>query len=135
MLARSQVFLETALTTTGEMTFDSIELSAIDTMGDHERDALPFGVVGLDHAGIARVYNATESRLAGLDRDTVIGAPFFDAIAQCMNNFMVAQRFEDEPVLDAIVPFVLTLRMRPTRVRLRLLAGDGSALRYVLIER
>ena len=52
-----------------------------------------------------------------------------------MNNFMVAQRFEDEPELDAIVPYVLTLRMRPTRVRLRLLAGDGAPLRYILIER
>ncbi|WP_345815384.1 hypothetical protein AAGS40_23670 [Paraburkholderia sp. PREW-6R] len=54
-----------------------------------------------------------------------------------MNNFMVAQRFEDEAEagLDAIVDYVLTLRMRPTPVRLRLLAGAGSAARFVLVER
>jgi hypothetical protein len=56
-------------------------------------------------------------------------------VAQCMNNFMVAQRFEDEPEIDDIVPYVLTLRMRPTRVRLRLLATPGIARRYILIER
>jgi len=52
-----------------------------------------------------------------------------------MNNFMVAQRFEDEPELDATLPYVLTLRMRPTRVRLRLLATSGTTRRYILIER
>jgi hypothetical protein len=52
-----------------------------------------------------------------------------------MNNFMVAQRFEDEPELDDIVPYVLTLRMRPTRVRLRLLATAGAPRHYILIER
>ena len=52
-----------------------------------------------------------------------------------MNNFMVAQRLEDEPELDAIVPYVLTLRMRPTPVRLRLLASPAASRRYLLIER
>jgi hypothetical protein len=65
----------------------------------------------------------------------VLGNVFFDAVAQCMNNFMVAQRFEDEPELDAIVPFVLTLRMRPTPVRLRLLASKSGPLRFILIDR
>jgi hypothetical protein len=56
-------------------------------------------------------------------------------VGQCMNNFMVAQRFEDEAEIDDIVPYVLTLRMRPTRVRLRLLASATSPRRYILIER
>jgi hypothetical protein len=47
----------------------------------------------------------------------------------------VAQRFEDEPSIDDIVPYVLTLRMRPTKVRLRLLAAPGASCRYILIER
>ncbi|WP_242187351.1 PAS domain-containing protein [Sphingomonas sp. CARO-RG-8B-R24-01] len=100
-----------------------------------DRDQLPFGVVGLDASGIVVVYNATEAHMAGLDRDAVIGVSFFDAVAQCMNNFMVAQRFEDEALLDEIVPYVLTLRMRPTRVRLRLLAAPTEPLNYILIER
>jgi hypothetical protein len=52
-----------------------------------------------------------------------------------MNNFMVAQRFEDEPELDAIIPYVLTLRIRPTPVRQRLLASRSESHRFVLIER
>jgi len=117
------------------MTFDSIALPALDGMADAARDGLPFGVVGFAADTIVQVYNATEARLSGLDPATVIGVPFFDAVAQCMNNFLVAQRFEDEPAIDAILPYVLTLRMRPTKVRLRLLASPEVARRYVLIER
>lgn len=115
--------------------FESVTLQTLEAMSDDERDALPYGAVGLAADTIVQSYNATEARMAGLDRASVIGVPFFDAIAQCMNNFMVAQRFEDEPELDAIVPYVLTLRMRPTKVRLRLLASAKAAQRYILIER
>jgi hypothetical protein len=56
-----------------------------------------------------------------------------------MNNFMVAQRFEDAlengTELDAVIDYVLTLRMRPVKVRLRLLARPDSELRYVLVDR
>ncbi|KQS49919.1 phosphonate transporter [Sphingomonas sp. Leaf198] len=104
-------------------------------MSADARDALPFGVVGLGADTIVQVYNATEARMAGLDPAAVLGVPFFDAVGQCMNNFMVAQRFEDEPEIDEIVPYVLTLRMRPTRVRLRLLASAGTPRRYILIAR
>jgi photoactive yellow protein len=98
-------------------------------------DQLPFGVVGIDSSGITLVYNALEARMSGLDPDTVLGVSFFDTVAQCMNNFMVAQRFDDEPELDVIIPYVLTLRMRPTRVRLRLLTEPATPLRFILIER
>ena len=100
-----------------------------------DQDNLPFGVIGLDRSGITQVYNRTEAALAGLDKETVLGTSFFDSVAQCMNNFMVAQRFLDEPELDATLPFVLTLRMRPTRVRMRLLASSTSPLNFILIER
>ncbi len=115
--------------------FESVALRDLDAMGDAERDALPFGVVGFVADTLVQVYNATEARMSGLDPTTVFGVPFFDAVAQCMNNFLVAQRFEDEPDLDAIVPYVLTLRMRPTKVRLRLLAAADLPRRYILIER
>ena len=115
--------------------FDSITLPTLEAMSEQERDALPYGVVGLDADTIVKSYNATEARMAGLDQASVLGVPFFDAIAQCMNNFMVAQRFVDEPELDAIIPYVLTLRMRPTQVRMRLLATPTMPHRYILIER
>ncbi len=118
-----------------EVLFESVTISGLEAMGVEGRDELPFGVVAFNRDTIVESYNATESRLSGLAPSTVVGAPFFDTVAQCMNNFMVAQRFEDEPELDAVIPFVLTLRMRPTRVRLRLLATATVARRYILIER
>lgn len=123
------------LATLTESSFDTISLSDLDAISVADCDGLPFGVVGFAADTIVHVYNATEARMSGLDPATVIGVPFFDAVAQCMNNFMVAQRFIDEPDIDAIVPYVLTLRMRPTRVKLRLLAAADRPRRYVLIER
>jgi photoactive yellow protein len=117
------------------MNFDAISLADLAGMADQTIDDLPFGVVGLDPAGMVEIYNAREAQMAGLDPAAVIGVSFFDAVAQCMNNFMVAQRFEDEPELDEIIPYILTLKMRPTRVRLRLLATATDPRRFILIER
>jgi photoactive yellow protein len=123
------------LTTTIDATFETVRLDELQTMRADDRDHLPFGVVGLDAAGIVKIYNETEARMAGLDATRILGAKFFDVVAQCMNNYLVAQRFEDEPELDATIPFVLTLRMRPTPVRLRLLASKSAPLRFILIAR
>jgi photoactive yellow protein len=118
-----------------ETSFEAIALSELEIMGREDRDALPYGLVGFAADTIVQIYNAAEARMSGLDPATVVGVPFFDAVAQCMNNLMVAQRFADEPELDDIVPYVLTLRMRPTKVRLRLLASAKVPCRYVLSER
>ena len=115
--------------------FSSITLADLDSIDPTVLDGLPYGVVGLSDAGLVEIYNETEARLAGLSRETVIGVDYFFTTAQCMNNFMVAQRFEDEDVLDITIDYVLTLRMRPTPVRLRLLKAGGFALRYILIQR
>jgi len=115
--------------------FETVQLADLESMAQVERDALDFGVIGLRPDTRADVYNATEARMSGVDPSQVQGAPFFSTIGQCMNNFMVAQRFEDEADLDEIVPFVLTLRMRPTRVRLRLLQARDVERRYILVAR
>ncbi len=106
---------------------------------DGQLDELAFGVIGFDADGIVRRYNAFESRAAGLSTQRVIGHDLFTSVAPCMNNYMVAQRFEDttaasEP-LDETIGYVLTLRMRPVKVELRLLAAPAAALRYVLVKR
>jgi photoactive yellow protein len=85
------------------------------------------------------VYNAFESKMAGLSKERVIGHPYFTVVAPCMNNFMVAQRFEDAAAagqaLDLTLDYVLTLRMRPVRVQLRLLAVPPAERRFVLVNR
>ena len=120
---------------TSNPTFETITLADLEAMDAAGRDALPFGVVGMSPDTTVEIYNATEARLSGLDPQTVMGVPFFEGIGQCMNNFLVAQRFLDEADIDDVVPYVLTLRMRPTRARLRLLARAGGPRQFVLIER
>ena len=115
--------------------FNTISIAALSNAGPALLDDLPFGVIGLSSDGLVQIYNATESRLAGLPASRVLGGNFFNNIAQCMNNFMVAQRFLDEPELDATIDFVLTLQMRPTPVKLRLLQAEAFALHFVLIQR
>jgi photoactive yellow protein len=111
----------------------------LDECTDAELDDLEFGVIAFDAETIVRRYGAYESRMAGLSKDRVIGMPFFTAVAPCMNNFLVAQRFEDAAAgasaLDAVLDYVLTLRMRPVKVKLRLLAEPHHSMRYVLVNR
>ncbi len=115
--------------------FTGIRIQDLEAMPPDAVDALPFGVVGLAEDSTVRLYNATESRLAGLPADSVLGEPYFLSVAQCMNNYLIAQRFQDEPELDVQLDYVLTLRMRPTPVTIRLLKNAHSALQYVLIQR
>ena len=102
-------------------------------------DDIDFGVIGFDAHGIETRYNTFESKVAGLSMERVLGKLLFTVVAPCMNNFMVAQRFDDatqaSAVLDATIDYVLTLRMRPVKVKLRLLAAPGAATRYVLVQR
>jgi len=104
-----------------------------------ELDTLEFGVIGMDADTVVCDYNTLEAKLAGLSKDRVMGQPLFTVVAPCMNNFMVAQRFEDAAAagqaLDLTLDYVLTLRMRPVKVQLRLLAGPGGERRFVLVNR
>jgi photoactive yellow protein len=120
--------------------FDAVAVfRGIDSCSDQQLDRVDFGVIGFDHVGNVCRYNAVESKLAGLAELTVLGHHLFDVVAPCMNNFMVAQLFEDALAhgrdLDAVIDYVLTLRMRPQRVKLRLLAQHNVAMRYILIQR
>jgi photoactive yellow protein len=114
-------------------------LSNLNTLSEDELDQLDFGVIGFDADGVVRRYNTYESAAAGLSPSRVIGHSLFTVVAPCMNNYLVAQRFEDAAAtgdtLDDTIDYVLTLRMRPVRVRLRLLAAAGAAYRYVLVQR
>jgi len=126
--------------TAADLSFATPDLHArLAQLADDELDRLDFGVIGFDDDTNVCQYNRTESEAAGLTPPRVLGQPLFTNVAPCLNNFMVAQRFEDAEddgtALDATIDYVLTLRMRPVKVRLRLLATPGSPLRYVLVER
>lgn len=114
-------------------------LGALEVLEDSELDALDFGVIGFDADTAVRRYNSFESTLAGLAPQRVLGNALFAAVAPCMNNFLVSQRFEDAAAsatfLDATIDYVFTLRMRPAKVTLRLLASPTLGLRYLLVNR
>lgn len=98
-----------------------------------------FGVVGFDGECLVKLYNSYESKMAGLSVENVIDQDFFNSVAPCMNNFLVAQKFEDainEKVnLDEVMDYVLTLKMKPTRVKLRLISSPQLPLNYLAILR
>lgn len=108
-------------------------------LSQEQLDQLDFGVIGFDAETVVRQYNQTESEAAGLTPPRVVGQPLFTNVAPCLNNFLVAQRFEDAQdegsALDDTIDYVLTLRMRPVKVKLRLLAQPDSSQRYVLVQR
>jgi photoactive yellow protein len=121
------------------LAFDEAALLArLNPLDDATLDALGMGVIGFDVEGRVQRYNAFEARFSGLRVADVLGRPLFTEIAQCMNNYLVAQRFEDALAagaeLDATIDYVLTWRMRPTRVRLRLLQAPAQPLRYVVLQ-
>jgi len=126
--------------TTTSITFDMPDLAAcLDAATPEQLDSLDFGVIGFNLDTDVVLYNAFESQAAGLSQQRVLGQPLFTNVAPCLNNFMVAQRFEDAQlegaVLDDTIDYVLTLRMRPVRVALRLLARAQGTHRYVLVQR
>ena len=121
-------------------TFDAPDLHRqLESFTHDELDALDFGVMGFDASEAVTRYNSTESRLAGLSAERVLGHGLFSVVAPCMNNFLVAQRFQDAAasgeLLDVVIDYVFTLRMRPRKVKLRLLAASGSSHRYVVVQR
>ena len=126
--------------TSATTTFDARGLAdVLDASSQEQIDTLDFGVIGFDAAANVQRYNAFESQAAGLSPQRVIGEPLFTNVAPCLNNFLVAQRFEDAledgSELDDTIDYVLTLRMRPIKVKLRLLASANSGTRYVLVQR
>lgn len=120
----------------GEVAFGAAALlDWLDSADPQALDAQPFGIIGIDGDSVATHYNRWESEAAGLRPERVIGRHFFDEVAPCMNNYLVAQRFEDEDGLDVTLPYTLTLRMRPTAVRLRLLRRAGATQGWLLVDR
>jgi photoactive yellow protein len=115
--------------------FDKVSFEDLVLAGGRELDNFSFGVIGFGSDYIVSRYNAVESIGSGLRAAHVIGKHVFDEVAICMSNFMIAQRFLDESELDEIVPYVLTLRMKPTPVRLRLMKSSRAETQFLLIER
>lgn len=109
----------------------------LEQASDEMLDELPFVVIGFDAAQTVVRYNRFEQQEAGLTK-AVLGQQVFTQLAQCMNNYLVAQRFQDarrdQTPLDDTIPYILTWRMAPVSVRLRLLAHPMGERSYIAIS-
>ncbi len=105
----------------------------LDGMTEEELDSLDFGVVRMAKDGTVAAYNRYESRLSGINPESVLGKDFFVQVAPCTNNYMVAHRFREAEDLDEIVDYVFTYVMVPTPVTLRLLKRSDSPCQYLLV--
>ncbi len=111
---------------------DSSLLDDLEKADIRALDAADFGIVRMQTDGTVIAYNAYESRLSGLSSAGVMGKCFFTEVAPCTNNFMVAERFTEPGELDAEVDYVFTYRMKPTKVRLRLLRRVEATEQYLV---
>jgi photoactive yellow protein len=112
---------------------DALEAAPLDGLDD-----FGFGLIVMDRSGRVVGYNQAESQLSGLPAPEVAGRDFFVDIGPCTNNYLVAQRYQDQAdaqgELDEQLDYVFTYRMAPTPVRLRLLARKGSSRQYLAVE-
>lgn len=106
-------------------------------MSVEELNALDFGVTGLDNDGMVTSYNNYLVNLSGVSIQKAMGYHYFSNVAPCMNNFMVAQKLEDaidEKIqFDETINYVLSVRMKPTRVKLRIIHDSNTSVSYILI--
>jgi photoactive yellow protein len=97
-------------------------------------DSLEFGVIRMNSAGEVVYYNTAESKISGLSPEQVLGKRFFEEVGLCMHNYMVGHRFDDAGDVDELVDYVLTLKMAPTPVTLRILKTSTAHYRYLLVR-
>jgi photoactive yellow protein len=114
---------------------EQITSSDLTKLNPAEFDALPFGMIQLDAAGMVKAYNAWEARLARRDAKDVIGKNFFTDVAPCTNVAAfrgkldeLAERGEKTYIFDYDFLFPWGTR----RVRIRFVV-DSLDERWVLV--
>jgi photoactive yellow protein len=76
----------------------------------------------MNYKGIVTAYNSTISDIGGISKENAMGKNFFTQVAPCTNNFMVAEKYQQD-LLDEEIPYMFTYITQPTPVILRLLKG------------
>lgn len=121
------------------ITLDTPSLAELPRLSAHELDALDFGVVQVDDAGLIRQYNRYESEMAGVAPAEAIGRNFFTEVAPCTNNNLLYGRFKKglaagEP-LDFQLAYTFTYKMRPTNVQIRVFRDAASQTNWIAVRK
>ena len=108
---------------------------ALEALDNDAYDELDFGLIKMDRKGHILAYNKWEAQLAANNQEAVIGKNFFTQIAPCTNNFMVSEKYGlFQGQLDETMDYVFTYRIKPTPVRLRLLAHESSNNQFLAVQ-
>lgn len=121
-----------------QITFDQKNIAeALSKISDDQLNAIDFGITGLDNDCVVTRYNNYLVNLSGVSIQKAVGFHYFSNVAPCMNNFMVSQKLEDaideSTSLDETINYVLSVRMKPTKVKIRLVYDSDLMVSYVLI--
>lgn len=104
--------------------------AAVEALDVAQIDQLPYGVIGLDPAGIVRIYNRTEAQLSGRKDRPTVGHAFFADIAPCMDNAYFKGRIDAARAagtLDIEFTFIGDFADRERELSVRVQsAGDGG---------
>ena len=107
--------------------------AAVEALDVAQIDQLPYGVIGLDPAGIVRVYNRTEAQrvvLVELSEQKYRGHAFVTDIAPCMDNEYFKGRIDAARAagtLDIEFTFIGDFADRERELSVRVQsAGDGG---------
>jgi photoactive yellow protein len=123
--------------TPGSVPFDA---GTVDARSDEELDALPFGVVCLDDAGVILRYNLYESRFARLDRNDVLGRDFFREVARCTRTPEFEGRFRAFVEAAGATPvarfsYLFDFAFGAQEVSVEIVRARGAPRNYLLIDR
>ena len=121
-----------------QITFDQKNIAeALSKISDDQLNAIDFGITGLDNDCVVTRYNNYLVNLSGVSIQKAVGFHYFSNVAPCMNNFMVSQKLEDaideSTSLDETINYVLSVKMKPTKVKIRLVYDSDLMVSYVLI--
>lgn len=115
------------------MGLDDADLRA--ALSRDDLDSFAFGVILLDRQLTVTGYNRAESELSGLEPASVLGRRLFTEVAPCMNTTQIAGRFDATTEHDETFDYMLSVRMRMTPVRIRILNDPSHDLRALCIEK
>ncbi|MBD5604527.1 MAG: PAS domain-containing protein [Candidatus Eremiobacteraeota bacterium] len=108
-------------------------------LSEDEVDALPFGLISVDHAGNIEQYNSYESRLARLPKDRVLGRNFFRDVAPCTAVQEFEGRFErfarEEGDGAESFDYVFAFAFGRQHVNITLLRSSKSGRIKILVNR
>jgi photoactive yellow protein len=115
--------------------YDKEIIDWLSNSSPEELDMADFGIIGFNQKNLIEIHNETEAYLSGYKKEFVLGKNLFIDVAPCMNNYLVALKFEEKDEIDEIIPYILSFKVKPVSVELHLIKKKKLKLNYILIKR